>query len=131
MLGSLLFMLAMAWALLIGCVNAGEENIMAMRGETPDGRAQVNQFQFRAGWDDVVATPAEAAGKRTDYLEWKDSCVRAPVLVAGQALELDAAGSFGLVRPYTQPQAQAEDAQDGFFDLLLQELSFEQAGPAP
>lgn len=128
-------MLAMAWFLLMGGVNAGEENIMALRGETPDGRAQVNQFQFRAGWDEaapqVGSAPTEAAFPQSDFMEWKDSCVRMPVLVAGQALEVNAASSFGLVRPYTQPQGQAGEAGDGFFDLLLEELSFDPPDESP
>lgn len=125
MLGSIMFVLAMAWFFLAGGAQAGEEGIQPMRGDAPGGRAQVNQFQIRqdawtGGLPANSVKAATAAKQRPDYVDWKDNCVRAPRMIAGQALEVESAGGYGLAQPYVS--GRVEPRNDGFFELLGREL---------
>lgn len=126
MLGKMLFLLAMGLGLLAGVSHAGEESILPMRGESPDGHVQVNQFQLQRGdtWlDDVLAAKAslpEPAEQSMEYLGWKDNCVWVTRSVAGQVLKMESDGGFGMTPRYLETP---EPTTDGFFDILARELS--------
>lgn len=119
-----------------GAANAGEESVMAMRGNPPDGVTPRNMFTMV--WPGGVGgtrahSPArraasgveEPVGKtpesRSDgYLRWRDNCVRTPRLVAGRSLELDCAVGFGQAPRFVE---RPEEEPTGFFELLLKELA--------
>ncbi len=70
-MGKLCVPLAML-AVFLGTAPAGEENLMAMRGNAPDGYPGMTRFRFERG----------EAGS---YVGWRDCRARVPRLVAGQA----------------------------------------------
>lgn len=127
MLGKIVFMLAFGLAA-AGTLRAGEESVMPMRGESPDGQRQINQFQFDRGaqWLGAVSldapAPTEAAGGDMEYLGWKDSCVWTPRSVAGQVLKMEGSSGFGLTPRYVETPGM--DAS-GFLETLAKELSLE------
>ena len=123
-MGSFMALLALALCLLAGGVRAAEEeSIMAMRGESPEGKVQVNQIQFHRGNElgglGNSGKP-EAAFSSAEYVGWRDNCVRAPRMVAGQAVVVDAPGGFELAPPLMR---KPEMEGDGFLDALAREFS--------
>lgn len=125
MLGRILVLLGLGLASLTGVIHAGEESVLPMRGEAPDGQVQVNQFQFQRGdaWlDEVLAAkpaPAEQEDRNMEYLGWKDNCVWVSRSIAGQVLKMESDGGFGLTPRYLETP---EPPTDSFFEVLAREL---------
>ena len=142
MAGGYIIAMALFLGMLAGGARAGEENIMAMRGSSPDGKLPLNRISFNAGRAGSVGEtrdlpayrPAQGVGEPLGsntravtqkaeagkYLQWKDRCVRRPRLVAGRSLELDCGGAYGLAPRFVEaPDADAP----GFLELLVKELS--------
>lgn len=126
----------MFMSLAAGAGNAGEEAIMAMRGNPPDGVKPQNMLTmvWTGGVGEVKAhAPAAKAAPRVEepagmglaarpdeYLRWKDSCVRVPLQVAGRTLEVDFSTGFGLAPRFTEARG---DGAAGFFEVLAKELA--------
>lgn len=108
MLGKVCVPLALL-AVFLGTASAGEENLMAMRGTSPDGRPGMNQFR-----------PDGGAGGEKNYLGWRDSCAQIPRLVAGQALLVDCPDGFGHAQPLG---GQSETGDSPSLDLFIKELT--------
>ena len=123
--------------LFAGAGNAGEEAVMAMRGNPPDGiRPQnmllnmvwtggVGEVKAHAPTAKVAPRVEEPAGlgreaRPEEYLRWRDNCVRTPLLVAGQSLELDCSVGFDLTPRFVRAGG---DGSAGFFEVLAKELA--------
>ncbi len=105
--------LALAFGLLMGGANAGEE-LMTMRVSVPGGRAEVVLAT------DTARTPPkgrDAAGP--EYIGWKNACLRTPLMVAGRSFELTPEDGYGAARPY----ARALEEKSGFWEYLFRELT--------
>lgn len=128
MLGSLFAVLVLAFMLLTGGAKAGEE-LMPMRAASHEGRTSVDITKARAEWGlDKQEAPASravvsrAALGGVEFVGWQDTCVRRPVMVGGEPLEVEAGGGFGLVRPLA---ARQELDESTFLETLLRELAQE------
>lgn len=108
MLGKVCVPLA-ALAVFLGTASAGEESLMAMRGNAPDGRTGLNQFRPEGGRTD-----------EKNYVGWRDNCVQVPRLVAGQALVVDCPDGFGYAQPLGGPP---ESGESPSLDLFIKELT--------
>lgn len=118
---ALLFLAALA----INMTEAGELELMAMRGDAGDGKTQVNEFQ--SPWRPVGDTEEVMAARVFDlsemaggnsYMEWKNNCVFLPSPLAGAPLELRDEAGFGRVTPYVDKPVVGA----GFLELLVDEL---------
>lgn len=114
--------LALAFGLLLGGAEAGEE-LMAMRGGTPDARTSV--VMAKAPSEAVRTAVATDAGKPAvavpGYVGWRNTCVRAPLRVAGRALQVETDGGYGMAQPFVELPGH----RDGFVEQLFRELSQE------
>lgn len=122
-MGSFMALLTLAFCLLASGVRAADDNIMPMRGEGPEGKVQVNQFQRGTEWGGGILANSgttEAAVKLVDYVGWHDDCVRTPRMVAGQVVDVDASGGFELAPPLIR-RPEMEDG--GFLDALAREFA--------
>ena len=123
-MGTLLLLAAMAWCFLAGGLCAGDYGLMPMRGNAPDGRLPVNRVMVRtpSAWaDDAVLSDTRKPGARKPaYVQWKDMCVRKPRMVAGQALEVESPGGFGLAPRYVRRWT---DGNGDFIELLVREFT--------
>lgn len=120
-------------AMVAGGAMAGEEEYMALRGNTPDGKARINAIQgpwrfdrmpplnndtgFAAKPGGIAAADTAAGG---EYLEWKNHCVFVPPAVAGAKLEQAEAPGFAQVAPYLEQPAPTGER---FIEILMEELS--------
>ena len=123
--------LLLSLAFWFGAANAAEQDIMALRGNSGDGRPQVNAFQapwlaeetlLDSGDTEAWAGRSAAGFADASYLQWKNSCVPVQPMVVGQLLELDVAASFRQVAPYVDKPGLVGDS---FLNLLVEELSSE------
>lgn len=128
MLGSLFALLVLAFMLLTGGVQAGEE-LMPMRAPSHEGRTSVDMTKARAEWgldkreapaSQAAVSPAAMGG--VEFVGWQDTCVRRPVMVGGEPLEVEAGGGFGLARPLA---ARPDFDESTFLEILLRELAQE------
>ena len=108
---------------------------MAMRGNPPDGiRPQIMFTMVWTGGVGVVKAHAPTAkvaprveepggqgltARPVGSLRWKDSCVRTPLMVAGQSLVLDRSVDFGLTPRFVEARG---DGAAGFFKVLAKDL---------
>ncbi|MDR1745129.1 MAG: hypothetical protein LBS30_05165 [Planctomycetota bacterium] len=111
-----------------GNAASGEEPVMAMRGNPPDGSRPVNALtgMRQGGVGEALTAPGVEEpqmgreARPEACLRWKDTCVRAPRLVAGQALEVESAAGFGLAPRFVERRG---DGAARLFELLLKELT--------
>lgn len=113
----------LAAGLLAGRAGAGEDDILALRGDAGDGRIRTNAFH--ASWRREAEAPA--ASGAGGYLEWKNNCVPLEPVVAGKTVDLRSPDGFGQVPPYLKTD---EADGPGYTQLLADELS-EAGWPAP
>lgn len=128
MFGTVFCVLLAIMGLAAGGAKAAEDDIMAMRGASSDGKTHVNYFQ--AGWRtphpsatderSVAAKPLESRGDGDEYLQWKNNCLQMPPAIFGRTYELEWQNGFGRVAPYT---ARPSPEGAGFMELLAEELS--------
>lgn len=122
-------LLLMALCLLTGGVRAADSDIMAMRGESPDGKAEMNQVHFHPSDEasmrlGAAVRTAEPSERKSEYVGWKDVCVRMPKIIAGQFVEFNAPGSFVLAQPLMRVPEFDDNSYSGFFgDLVKEEQS--------
>ncbi|MCD8349752.1 MAG: hypothetical protein LUC93_03980, partial [Planctomycetaceae bacterium] len=100
MLGKICLPLAML-AVFLAPADAGEENLMAMRGNTPGARPGMNEFRPERRADAARRDDARAVQNLTanglslangGYVGWRDNRAHTPRLVAGQALDVHCPG---------------------------------------
>lgn len=103
-------LLALAFGLLMGGAEAGEE-IMAMRGPARTVRAEVSLIPDRQ--------PAEIRFRsESDYIVWKSAVLRKPLMVAGGALELEPSAGYAAAQPYVR----LPEPREGMLAYLGREL---------
>lgn len=115
--------------LFVGAAGAGEDDIMAMRGDAGDGKTRVNAFQ--ANWRHAAqmrlasdgAAPLTAAIQKESFLAWKNSCVLVPPVVAGKPVDLRQPGGYDQVAPYIR---KPDTEGGGYLELLAEELNAEE-----
>ncbi len=109
---------ALALGLLAGRAGAGEE-IMAMRGSAAGGRTSV---AIPGEAPEASCAPAKRPAEirftaRDDYVGWKSTVLRKPLMVAGGAFEVDVRREYAAARPYAQLPVRHE----GFLARLVRD----------
>ncbi len=114
----------------------GEDNLMALRGSTPEGGLGVNQFKpdasgpIRRGGGPALSVsqpltrsagiqPAGSPGGALRLLPWRDTCATTLRLLPGMAFEIERKGGYGLAPRFS---GREEPAGEGFLSSLLWEL---------
>lgn len=128
--------LAMVMGLLAGAAKAGDAEVMAMRGNPPDGTRPVNMVSrvIPGGVGEMgTHTPAIAAASRVEepkgsvrecperFFPWRNNCSRTPGIVAGQRTDMAPPAGFGFTPRFVERPD--EQARKGFFTALLKELA--------
>ncbi|MCD8138820.1 MAG: hypothetical protein LUE17_03415 [Planctomycetaceae bacterium] len=128
MLGKLCLPLAML-AVFLAPADAGEENLMAMRGNTPGAQPGMNQFRPERRADAARRDDARAVENLTAnglslangaYVGWRDNRAHTPRLVAGQALDVQCPGGYGWATPLPR---EPEVTLGAYIELFYKELA--------
>jgi hypothetical protein len=118
------FLLALAFGLLTGGADAAEE-LMPMRGPEHPGRTHVAvpsaavEAMRGAGPATEKQPPEIRFTAQDNYVVWKNTLLRKPLMVAGGTLELEVAAGYASAQPYARPPVRDDG---GFIVHLGKEL---------
>lgn len=133
-----LMVLGMVAGLFVGIADAGEEAIMAMRGNSPEGVVSRNLMRLPSvgdGAQPASPEPFERAMPKTApdagdslaavpetpaFMRWRESRDCAPTIVAGRMMKLEHSGGFGLTPRFVD---RPETETTGFLGELFGELA--------
>ncbi len=116
----------------------GEENLMALRGTTPEGGLGVNQFTpdafgaFNRGGGPALSKSAPSAptarpagispaggGGTLRLLPWRDTCSTTLCLIPGMSFEIERKGGYALAPRFS---GREETSGGDFLSKLLREI---------
>jgi hypothetical protein len=122
MLTLLGILLALAYGLLMGGADAGEE-LMAMRGSAKIVRSEIvletPAPQFGGVNAQQARNPAEIRFESgNEYVKWKNTLLRKPLMVAGGALDVETGEGYGTAQPFIR----LPEERESFLALLGREL---------